>query len=86
MMSEASFASLGPTLLARKGGAKPAMRPQLTPLPEDVSSLAALAEEQLEDLGWNVHDVVAEGAYSQFELDFHHRCHNQPELLLLVIE
>lgn len=53
MMSEASFASLGPTLLARKGGAKPAMRPQLTPLPEDVASLAALAEEQLEDLGWN---------------------------------
>lgn len=52
-MSEASFASLGPTLLARKGGAKPAMRPQLTPLPDDVASLAALAEEQLEDLGWN---------------------------------
>ncbi len=25
----------------------------------------------LEDLGWNLHDVVAEGAYSQFELDFH---------------
>lgn len=53
MMSEASFASLGPTLLARKGGAKPAMRPQLTPLPEDLTGLAALAEEQLEDLGWN---------------------------------
>lgn len=46
-MSEASFASLGPTLLARKGGAKPAMRPQLAPLPE------AVAEDQLEDLGWN---------------------------------
>ncbi|BDI60340.1 hypothetical protein [Qipengyuania nanhaisediminis] len=46
-MSEASFASLGPTLLARKGGAKPAMRPQLAPLPETV------AAEQLEDLGWN---------------------------------
>ena len=46
-MSEASFASLGPTLLARKGGAKPAMRPQLAPLPELV------ADEQLEDLGWN---------------------------------
>ncbi|MEM7665819.1 MAG: hypothetical protein AAF250_08165 [Pseudomonadota bacterium] len=46
-MSEASFASLGPTLLARKGGAKPAMRPQLAPLPEDV------ADDQLEDLGWN---------------------------------
>ena len=46
-MSEASFASLGPTLLARKGGAKPAMRPQLAPLTEVV------AAEQLEDLGWN---------------------------------
>ena len=53
MMSEASFASLGPTLLARKGGAKPAMRPQLTPLPDNISEIAALAEEQLEDLGWN---------------------------------
>ena len=52
-MSEASFASLGPTLLARKGGAKPAMRPQLTPLPDNLSEMAALAEEQLEDLGWN---------------------------------
>lgn len=26
----------------------------------------------LESLGWNLHDVVAEGAYSQFELDFHY--------------
>lgn len=59
MMSEASFASLGPTLLARKGGAKPAMRPQLTPLPENLSEMAALAEEQLEDLGWN--DMGADG-------------------------
>ena len=31
-MSEPGFASLGPKLLARKGGAKPAMRPQLAPL------------------------------------------------------
>ena len=57
-MSEASFASLGPTLLARKGGAKPAMRPQLAPLPETV------APEQLEDLGWNdmgSEDEAAEG-------------------------
>lgn len=46
-MSEAGFASLGPTLLARKGGAKPAMRPQLAPLPKDV------ADDALEDLGWN---------------------------------
>jgi glutamine synthetase len=26
----------------------------------------------LEGMGWNLHDVVAEGAYSQFELDFHY--------------
>lgn len=26
----------------------------------------------LNELGWNLHDVVAEGAYSQFELDFHY--------------
>jgi len=26
----------------------------------------------LEEMGWNIHDVVAEGAYSQFELDFHY--------------
>ncbi|MGR3913857.1 MAG: glutamine synthetase family protein [Gammaproteobacteria bacterium] len=26
----------------------------------------------LQELGWNLHDVVAEGAYSQFELDFHY--------------
>lgn len=52
-MSEASFASLGPTLLARKGGAKPAMRPQLAPLPETTAGVDALGEDQLEDLGWN---------------------------------
>jgi hypothetical protein len=52
-MSEPGFASLGPTLLARKGGAKPAMRPQLAPLVKDEAELAALADEQLEDLGWN---------------------------------
>lgn len=52
-MSEASFASLGPTLLARKGGAKPAMRPQLAPLPETNAGIAAMADDQLEDLGWN---------------------------------
>lgn len=49
-MSEASFASLNPALLARKGGAKPAMRPQLAPLPENPTSMA---DDQLEDLGWN---------------------------------
>jgi len=62
-MSEASFASLGPTLLARKGGAKPAMRPQLAPLPEMTGSAA---DEQLEDLGWNdmgtEDEVLVDGA------------------------
>jgi len=48
-MTDASFASLGPTLLARKGGAKPAMRPQLAPLPE----LKSVDAESFEDLGWN---------------------------------
>ena len=45
-MTEASFASLNPTLVARKGGAKPAMRPQLGPIPDN-------QPVNLEDLGWN---------------------------------
>lgn len=50
-MSELNFASLNPTLLARKGGAKPAMRPQLA---ATISSLPIVANaEALEDLGWN---------------------------------
>ncbi|UIP06622.1 hypothetical protein LY632_13185 [Erythrobacter sp. SDW2] len=48
-MNEASFASLNPSLLARKGGAKPAMRPQLASLNAAGSNVAA----NLEDLGWN---------------------------------
>lgn len=52
-MSEPGFASLGPSLLARKGGAKPAMRPQVAPLVADEAEVAALADEALEDLGWN---------------------------------
>jgi hypothetical protein len=52
------FASLGPTLLARKGGAKPAMRPQLAPMGIGGSGgaqAAALKQDfdALEDLGWN---------------------------------
>lgn len=54
---EASFASLGPTLLARKGGAKPAMRPQLAPLPD----VAPVDVDALEDLGWNDMGEPAEG-------------------------
>ena len=48
-MSESSFASLSSTLLARKGGAKPAMRPQNTSGQIDGPQAAA----SLEDLGWN---------------------------------
>ncbi len=49
-MSEPGFASLGPSLLARKGGAKPAMRPQIAPLVPDADGFA---DDQFEDLGWN---------------------------------
>ena len=43
------FASLSPTLLARKGGARPAMRSQLQPLPMFNEATA----RQMDDLGWN---------------------------------
>jgi hypothetical protein len=50
-MKEAkNFASLSPRLLARKGGAKPAMRPQLQPLTE--FPFDGPSESQ-DDLGWN---------------------------------
>lgn len=42
-------ASLAPSLLARKGGARPAMRLQLKPLQQFESGHA----EELDDLGWN---------------------------------
>lgn len=45
------FASLSPTLLARKGAARPAMRPQLQPMSAFKDSLAR--QEQEDDLGWN---------------------------------
>ena len=39
-----------------------------------IDSMEFLGEliDIIEGLGWNLHDVVAEGAYSQFELDFHY--------------
>lgn len=39
-----------------------------------LDSMGFLGEliDMLEELGWDLHDVVAEGAYSQFELDFHY--------------
>jgi len=56
-MTDMNFASLSPALLARKGGAKPAMRRQ-SPMVTNAVTGAQLAqpdipEAALEDLGWN---------------------------------
>ena len=68
-MSESGFASLGPSLLARKGGAKPAMRPQVAPLMAGEAAIAAFADEQLEDLGWNDMGDLANGSFGQSGLE-----------------
>lgn len=55
-MNEASFASLSPTLLARKGGARPAMRPQHGGMLGSIGPATGqgmISEESLDDLGWN---------------------------------
>ena len=54
-MSESKpFASLSPTLLARKGAARPAMRPQWQPLTNYSTEVPLPPQhEPLEDLGWN---------------------------------
>ena len=54
-MAEISFASLSPSLLARKGGAKPAMRPQHAALAsmQGAGPVEAPDADKLEDLGWN---------------------------------
>jgi len=52
-VAETSFASLSPTLLARKGGAKPAMRPQHAALATMPAAAPVDDAEKLEDLGWN---------------------------------
>lgn len=50
------FASLSPSILARKGGARPAMRSQLQPS----QHFAGLSPQTEDDLGWNDmgHDVA----------------------------
>ncbi len=48
-----AFASLSPTLLARKGGAKPAMRRQMASSLAAFDGQAARDTDKLEDLGWN---------------------------------
>lgn len=61
------FASLSPSLLARKGAARPAMRPQLLPLTQEdrvrmgfgqavlAAEPAAFPSFDADDLGWNDH-------------------------------
>jgi hypothetical protein len=53
MLEMKPAASLMPTLLARKGGAKPAMRSQLPGADGGHPGFAASGAEALEDLGWN---------------------------------
>lgn len=66
MSDPKAFASLGPTLLARKGGARPAMRPQLAPMSTIGSAqMAEAIAHDLEDLGWNdmgTHETPAHDA------------------------
>ncbi len=50
MADSKAFASLSPRLLARKGSAKPAMRPQVAPLTDFPSAVPYPVHE---DLGWN---------------------------------
>jgi len=58
MMAESkAFASLSPRLLARKGSARPAMRPQVAPL---VDFPSATPHSIHEDLGWNDMGETAE--------------------------
>ena len=57
MADSKAFASLSPRLLARKGTAKPAMRPQVAPL-VDFHQVSAYPDH--EDLGWNDMGDIAE--------------------------
>ena len=54
MSEPKSFASLSSTLLARKGEAKPAMRPQAINLSHTVArNVSDVDDDQHDDLGWN---------------------------------
>lgn len=55
MTEPRAFASLTPSLLARKGGARPAMRPQLAPISYEEQHRVGLGDGHapLDDLGWN---------------------------------
>jgi hypothetical protein len=59
MSEPKTFASLGPSLIARKGGARPAMRPQLLPIQQSAADNGPQVED---DLGWNDMGEEAGGA------------------------
>lgn len=68
-MSESkSFASLSPTLLARKGAARPAMRPQWQPLSNYSTEVPLPPTDELEDLGWNDMGEAEEPGGHEFDL------------------
>ena len=71
------IASLSPRLLARKGGAKPAMRPQ--------ASALAISHEEFshEDLGWNDmgHDEGAEEYGQVVSIDSASRTQQVPDVV-----
>ncbi len=56
------------------GGIRPRRQPFGYDVEYSLNSMDFLGEliDILGDLGWGIHDVVAEGGYSQFELDFHY--------------
>lgn len=64
MIDSKPISSLSPQLLARKGGAKPAMRPQVQPLDEFHDDIARQMES---DLGWN--DMGAEPVAASAKAD-----------------
>lgn len=64
MRDPRAFASLSSSLLARKGSARPAMRPQMSGPHRHISvgALSPMDEHSLQDLGWN--DMGWEGPQS----------------------
>ncbi|OYW16423.1 MAG: hypothetical protein B7Z39_01280 [Novosphingobium sp. 12-64-8] len=86
-MSEAkSFASLSPSLLARKGAARPAMRPQLAPLTFEEANPAGFDAgfDDQNALGWNDmgdDDVVPAVALAPVDEPANSIPRTQPEVL-----
>lgn len=81
------FASLSPSILARKGGARPAMRSQLQPS----QHFAGLSPQTEDDLGWNDmgHDMARsaevvpldEGNRFRAKVEQRHVAENVPEVV-----